>query len=131
LDRALVTPLLKPKRIVATNFDYEFQRSWKNQRWHVYEPVSLDLKEAASILMKANRWLGQATSLLDSSEPFEIHFLLGAPEDDKLRGAYTKAQNILNTIPGPKEFIRESEAEAFAEELASEMQRHPEGALTK
>jgi hypothetical protein len=37
-----------------------------------------------------------------------------------------KAQNILNTMPGKKDFIRESEAEAFAQELAREVQGHPE-----
>jgi hypothetical protein len=126
LDRVFVTPRLKPKRIVGSNFDYEFQRAWMNQRWHVYEPVSLDLKEAPSILMKANRWLGQATSLKDSSEPFKIHFLLGAPQDASLRPTFTRAENILNMIPVPKEFIRESEREAFAEELAREVQGHPE-----
>ena len=126
LDRALVTPRLKPKRIVAPNFDYEFERAWKNQRWHVYEPLSFDLVEASSMLMKANRWLGQATSLLESSEPFKIHFMLGEPQDERLRGAFTKAENILNMIQAPKEFIRESEAEAFAQELAREVQGHPE-----
>jgi hypothetical protein len=78
------------------------------------------------MLMKANRWLGQATSLLESSEPFKIHFMLGEPQDERLRGAFTKAENILNMIQAPKEFIRESEAEAFAQELAREVQGHPE-----
>lgn len=41
LDRAQVTPYLRPKRIIAPSFDYEFQRSWKNRIDHVYEPVSL------------------------------------------------------------------------------------------
>ncbi|HTS60972.1 MAG TPA: DUF3037 domain-containing protein [Candidatus Acidoferrales bacterium] len=126
LDRALVTPRLKPKRIVAPNFDYEFERAWKNRRWHVYEPLSFDLVEASSMLMKANRWLGQATSLMESSDPFKIHFMLGEPQDERLKGAFTKAENILNMIPAPKEFIRESEAEAFAEELAREVQAHPD-----
>lgn len=127
LDRVLVTPRLKPKRIVAPNFDYEFEQAWKNQRWHVYEPVSFDLVEASSMLTKANRWLGQATSLMESSEAFKIYFMLGEPQDERLRGAFTKAENILNMIQAPKEFIRESEADAFAEELAREVQGHPEG----
>jgi hypothetical protein len=124
LDRALVTPRLKPKRIVASSYEYEFERSWKNEIWHVYEPVSFDMVEAASMLDKANRWVGRATSLLDSPDPFRIHILLGEPADDRLKPTFVRAQNILNKMPGKKEFVRESEAESFAEELAREVQGH-------
>jgi hypothetical protein len=126
LDRALVTPHLKSKRIVASSYEYEFERSWKNEIWHVYEPVSFDMVEAASMPDKANRWVGRATSLMDSADPFRIHMLLGEPSDDRLNATFVKAQNILSKMPGKKEFIRESEAEAFAQELAREVQGHPE-----
>lgn len=124
LDRVHVTPRLSPKRIVAPSYDYEFQRSWENEVWHVYEPVSFDMVEGASILDKANRWVGRATSLMDSSDPFQIHVLLGEPQDERLKATFVKAQNILNKMPVKKEFISESEAEAFAEELAREIQGH-------
>ena len=80
--------------------------------------------DAGSILDKANRWVGRATSLNDSSEQFKIHMLLGEPQDDRLQNTFVKAQNILNKMPGQKEFIRESEAEAFADELAREVHAH-------
>lgn len=124
LERLHITGRLKPKRIVASSYDYEFQRAWKNEVWHVYEPVSFDLVRADSVLDKANQWLGRATILTESSEPFRMHVLLGAPQDQHLVGAFEKAQNILNKMPGKPELIRESEAEAFAEELASEIAAH-------
>ncbi len=124
MDRAHVTPWLSPKRIVAPSYEYEFERSWKNEVWHVLEPVSFDLLEAASILDKANRWVGRATSLMDSPEPFRMYMLLGEPTDERLKETFIKAQNILNKMPVKKEFIRESEADAFAEELAQEVGKH-------
>ncbi|HME05596.1 MAG TPA: DUF3037 domain-containing protein [Bryobacteraceae bacterium] len=124
LERRHVTAHLAPKRIVAPNYDYEFQRAWKNKIWHLYEPVSFDLVDGGSIVDKANRWLGRATSLNESSESFEIHFLLGEPWDSRLQGNFIKAQNILNNVPGKKEFIRESEADDFADELEKELRRH-------
>lgn len=124
LDRVHVTPRLSPKRIVAPSYEYDFQRSWKNEIWHVYEPVSFDLIEAGSMLEKANRWVGRATSLLDSPESFRIHMLLGEPTDSRLSGTFIKAQNILNKMPGKKDFVRESEADAFAEELARDVAKH-------
>jgi Protein of unknown function (DUF3037) len=124
LDRARVTSQLRPKRIVAPDYEYEFLRSWKNEIWHVYEPVSFDMQEAASILDKANRWVGRAASLNESAELFRINLLLGAPQDERLKPTYIKAQNILNKMPGKKNFIQESEAEELAENLAQELEHH-------
>jgi hypothetical protein len=124
MERRHITAYLSAKRIVAPNYDYEFQHAWKNQVWHLYEPVSFDMVDGGSIVEKANRWLGRATSLNDSSENFKIHLLLGEPQEDRLRGSYVKAQNILNKMPGKKEFIQESEAEDFADELEKEVRRH-------
>jgi hypothetical protein len=124
LDRVHVTQRLRPKQIVASSYEYEFERSWKNELWHVYEPVSFDMVEAASMLEKANRWVGRATSLMDSPEPFRIHMLLGEPTDDRLRPVFVKARNILNKMPVKKEFVHESEAQTFAEELAREVVKH-------
>lgn len=124
LERRQVTAHLAPKRIVASNYEYEFQRAWKNQVWHVYEPVSFDMVDGGSIVEKANRWVGRATSLNDSPELFKIHLLLGEPQDSRLQGNFIKAQNILKKMPGQYELIPESDAEAFAEELERAVQAH-------
>ncbi len=124
LERRHVASRLSTKRIVASSYDYEFQRAWKNGIWHVYEPVSFDLADGGSILEKASRWVGRATSLNDSSEPFKIHLLLGEPQDPLLHPVFMKAQNLLNKMPGNREFIRESEAEAFADAFQREVESH-------
>lgn len=124
LDRRHLTPLLSPKKIIAPNYEYEFKHSRKNEIHHVYEPVSFDLIESNSIVDKANRWLGRATSLADSKDKFRLHLLLGEPQDKGLKNAFTKARNILSKIPNKPELIREDEAEDFAEELAHEISAH-------
>lgn len=124
LARRQVSALLKPKRIYTPNFDYEFKHAWKNQIWHLYEPVSFDLTEGRHIVDKANRWLGRATTLHDSTEKFKIHLLLGAPEDNQLQSSFVKAQHILEKIPANKEFIQEGAAEAFAEKFEREIRHH-------
>lgn len=118
---------LRPKRISTENYDYEFEHAWENQNWHVIEPVSFDLQEADSILDKANRWLGRATTLRDSSDTFKLHLLLGEPSLEKHRSTFIRAENILNKIPGDKEFVREHDASKFSEDLAREMLSHDEG----
>jgi hypothetical protein len=124
LERRHVTAYLAPKRIVAPNYEYEFQRAWRNNVWHVYEPVSFDMVDRSSIVEKANRWVGRATSLNDSPDKFKIHLLLGEPADSQLKDTFIKAQNILKKMPGKAELIQEDEAEAFAEEFEKEIRQH-------
>lgn len=124
LERRHVTAHLEPKRIVAPNYDYEFQRAWKNGVWHVYEPVSFDMVDAGAMMDKANRWVGRATSLNDSPEQFKIHLLLGEPQDSRLQPTFVKARNILQKMPGQHELVPESDAEGFADEFEKEVQSH-------
>jgi len=72
LDKRGVTPRLVPKRIVAKDYEYEFQRSWKNGVWHLFEPVSFDLADMTAITEKANRWVGRAVGLEDSQDRFTL-----------------------------------------------------------
>ncbi len=123
-DRKNVTPHLVPKKIVAKNYEYEFERSWKNGAWHLYEPVSFDLQDGNAIADKANRWVGRAMGLEDSKEPFKLFLLLGAPTDERLKAAYLRAENLLNKMPVDHEFVEESEAEEFAKDVALEMESH-------
>jgi hypothetical protein len=116
-----------PKTITARDYEYEFERSWKNGVWHLFEPVSFDLLDERSILEKASRWLGRAVSLSDSRDAFKLFLLLGEPVDAKLRGAFQRAENLLARIPVRRELVREREAEQFAEEIEHEFESHSAG----
>jgi hypothetical protein len=128
LDRKSITPHLIPKRIVAKDYAYEFQRSWKNGIWNLFEPISFDLADEGAITEKANRWVGRAVGLEDSRDPFKLFLLLGAPSDERLRSAYQKAENLLHKMPVPHVFVEESEAEEFARSVAAQMEAHGAGA---
>ena len=63
-------------------------------------------------------------SLNDGGESFKLNILLGAPQDERLKPAFVKAQNIMNRMPCEHEFIKEDEAEGFAENLRKEIEEH-------
>ena len=50
--------------------------------------------------------------------------LIGAPQNERLKSAFIKAQNIMHKMPCNHEFIKEDEAEAFAENLKKEIGAH-------
>lgn len=124
LETKQVLAKMQPKRIIAKDYDYEFEHAWRNGEWNLYQPVSMDLLDGESILDKANRWLGRATNLKDSNDHFHLWMLLGEPKTEKLRDAYAKALNILNKMPVKKDFVTEHEAGAFSEQLAAEIVKH-------
>jgi hypothetical protein len=119
-----ISKYLQPHRIVAMNYEFEFDHTWKNNQWRVLEPVSFDLENADSMKEKAARWLGRTVALQTSTEKFKIFLLLGKPMREELLKAYTKAENLLNQIPIEKEFIREDEAEEFAAIIKTEIEKH-------
>lgn len=123
-ERTQVLSRLQPKCIEAPNFEYEFQHSWKNGLWNCLEPLSFDLASPDSIADKANRWVGRATGLQDSTDAFKLYLLLGKPSDSSLQTAYEKAENLLHKMPVKHEFINEAEAAAFAVSFADEVKTH-------
>jgi hypothetical protein len=124
LEEKRVTKYLQSHVIVANDYEYAFERAWKNNQWHVLEPLSFDLENADSIKEKAARWLGRTVALHGATEEFKLYLLMGKPSQERLMQAYTKAENLLNRIPVAKEFIREGEEEAFAMKVQSEIEHH-------
>jgi hypothetical protein len=115
---------LSEKTIETKDYNYPFQFAWKNNIWHLYEPVSFDLVDPNSIREKANRWLGRGVALNDAREKFKIHFILGEPRQPGTREAFENALHLLEKIPSPKELVRENQVESFAGHVADEIVSH-------
>jgi hypothetical protein len=126
-----VAEKLAEKKIETKDYQYDFRFAWKNDIWHLYEPVSFDLVDPNSIREKANRWLGRGVALHDASvrEKFKIHFILGEPRQDDTKAAFENALHLLEKIPGQKQLVRENDVEDFAERVTEEIGSHDAEAL--
>ena len=120
---------LSEKTIETEDYQYDFRFAWKNEIWHVYEPVSFDLVDPNSIREKANRWLGRGVALQEAREKFKIHFLLGEPRREGARAAFENALHLLQKIPGQKQLVRENEVDHFAEGVTADIHSHEAEAL--
>jgi hypothetical protein len=122
---------LSSKIIETKDYQYDFQFAWKNDIWHLYEPVSFDLVDPNSIREKANRWLGRGVALHDASarEKFKIHFILGEPRQPGTKEAFKNALHLLEKIPAQKHLVRENDVEHFAEDVTKEIVSHDPEAL--
>lgn len=115
---------LEPKTFVSESYEYKFDHAFKNENWHVLKPVTMDYANAQTIQDRATRVLGEASALDGNKEIGTYYILLGEPQLESHKTAYSKAKNLLNKIPIKKEIIEEDAAEDFADELAGYMQEH-------
>lgn len=127
LEARNVLHYFAPHTIAATDDQWEFKHTWKNGVLHCLEPVSFDLASADSIRDKARHWLGRLSAIADAREHFQVHFLVGEPQDPDLHRAYESALNILKKAKTSQEIVREDDADAFAQRLSIEVEQHEAG----
>ncbi len=119
-----VAKYIQPKIFVSGENNWKFNHTFKNEKWHILEPTTMDYAQAETMQYKAAKLLGETHILKENKEIKKIYVLLGEPRIASLRPAYIKAKNILNKIPIEKEIIEERESESFAKEITSYMKEH-------
>lgn len=115
---------LQPKQIVTEEFSIKFDHAFKNEKWHMLEPVSLDYVKPESIQKRATTWLGNATAMQGHPELGTLYILLGKPKHEDHYKAYIRAKNLLHKMPVKHEIYDEDEAKDFARDIADYMKRH-------
>ncbi|HEY3268145.1 MAG TPA: DUF3037 domain-containing protein [Armatimonadota bacterium] len=118
-----LTDYLQKKLVQSRDFEVEFDYGLKNEAWTVLQPLSFRI-HSDRIQEKATKWLGNGVAINESGEIAKMHFLLGAPDGGAGRSAYIKAKNLLDRISVPHEFVEESDADSFADYIATFVGEH-------
>jgi len=124
LVRRHVTSNLRSTVLTTPEVDVKFAHAFRNEKWHVLQPMSMDYVEDRSIQNKAARWLGNGVALEESSELGTLYLLLGPPLLEVHRAAYIKAKNLLHKMRINHRLIEEDEAEDFADHISAYMREH-------
>lgn len=126
--RELLTPrgieaVLQPKTLGPA--EVSFDHAYKNEKWHVIEPVSLDYADASDIKKRALLAFGKAAAVKDSEELGSITVIVGRPKRLTEPKPFLDALRLLHDLPGPRTRVVEDTGVAeFATELEEEMRRH-------
>ncbi|MBI4747066.1 MAG: DUF3037 domain-containing protein [Acidobacteria bacterium] len=111
--------------LTTDDITLRYNHAFKNERWHLLEPVSMDYTTASRIQTKATHLLGDATAIEGHPEIGTLYLLLGQPREAKHWPAYIKAKNLLHKkIPLDHKLIEENEADDFAKYLQAYMIEH-------
>jgi hypothetical protein len=124
LVRRKVIRNLRPTVLTTPEVEVKFAHAFRNERWHVLQPLSMDYKKRENIQNKATRWLGNAVALEANPELGTLYVLLGPPLIETHRAAYVKAKNLLHKMPIDHQLIEEDEAEDFADRISAYMREH-------
>jgi hypothetical protein len=114
------------RKIVTGKTDsIAFEHAWRNGRWHVYEPVSLDLSDAEGIREKARRWRGHLSAVEDGlREEVNLVLLLGRPGDPSLLGAYENGVAILQGASCAPRIVEENAIGHLLAQIEDDVRQH-------
>jgi hypothetical protein len=123
-DKHKVSDRLTSHTITTPNDVFPFEKAWKNEIWHCYEPVSFDLKREETVKEKVYRWVGKINELNHSSEEVHLTFLASIPRKHQSLANFVKTSLQIENRTIHVDIVFESDAERLAKQIALEMQEH-------
>ncbi|MGH7487352.1 MAG: hypothetical protein ACREMY_17390, partial [bacterium] len=118
-----VARALRPKKFETKDFFIEFPHAFRNEQWHLVQPLSMDYAHSARIQEKAARWLGNATALQDDPQAraSTLYLVLHRPSIERHKAAYEKAKNLLNKMQMKHEMFEDEDIDSLSAELAEHL----------
>jgi hypothetical protein len=123
-DKYHVSNRLISHTVTTENDVFAFDKAWKNEIWHCYEPLSFDLKREETVKEKVYRWVGKINELANSKEEVHLTFLTSIPKKHQSLVNFVKASLESEIKSVHVDLVFESEAEIIAKQIASEMEAH-------
>jgi len=123
-DKLHVSGRLKSHKIKTKSDLFDFEQAWKNEIWHCYQPLSLELQSKDTLKDKVYKWAGKLQELQKAQEPLDLSFMISLPGkfDDLREFIYDKLQQ--NTPTLKVTIYTEGQAEELAKTVAHEMEEH-------
>lgn len=82
-DKYNVSERLTKHEVSTTNDIFSFEKAWKNEIWHCYQPISFELQNQESIKDKVYKWVGRIQEINKAKEKIHLTFLSSISENHK------------------------------------------------
>jgi hypothetical protein len=123
-DKYEVSDRLTSHTVKTQNDVFPFEKAWKNEIWHCYEPLSFDYQKGITVKEKVYRWVGKINELNHSSEEVHLTFLASIPRKHQSLENFVKTSLQIENRTIHVDIVFESDAERLAKQIALEMQEH-------
>lgn len=127
-DKYNITMNLTEHTVHTKYSEFVFDKSWKNEIWHCYQPLSFELQDADSIHEKVHKWSGRLKDLDSSKEKMHLTFL------SSLSDKHLKLKEFIldfldqDTDNISVDVVLDSDAEKLAQSIRKNMNEHENNA---
>jgi hypothetical protein len=111
-------------KLVTSNDEFTFEKSWKNHIWHCYQPVSFLLQDKDSIKDKVYKWAGKLKEMKSTDEKIHLTFLTSLSRKNKDLEEFIQEYLTLDETNLQVDIIQETDAEKFVQEVQALMLAH-------
>lgn len=101
-----------------------FEKSWKNEIWHSYEPLSFVLQEKESIKDKVYKWAGKLQGLQQSDETLHLTLMTSISPTYKDLKPFIYEYLKVDTDRLKVDIVTDDEAEDLARSIKEKMELH-------
>ena len=123
-DQYNITKRLSKHKITTEQDSFVFDKSWKNEIWHCYQPISFDLQDADSIKEKVYKWSGKLRELNTSSEKIHLTFLTTMSEAHKNLNDFISKSLDQDSEKVDVDVVLEQDANQIAQKISKLMAIH-------
>lgn len=123
-DQYNITKRLNKHKITTAQDSFIFDKSWKNEIWHCYQPISFDLQDADSIKEKVYKWSGKLRELSTSSEKMHLTFLTTMSETHKNLNEFISKSLDQDSDKVEVDVVFEQDANQIAQKISALMAIH-------
>lgn len=123
-DKYKISDRLTSHTVKTQNDIFPFEKAWKNEIWHCYEPLSFDLKREETVKEKVYRWVGKINELTHASEDLHLTFLASIPKKHQSLSDFIKTSLHIENRVVHVDIVFEAEAELLAKQIANAMEAH-------
>lgn len=123
-DKYSLTNKLISHEVVTNNDSFVFEKSWKNEIWHCYQPISFDLLTTEAIKNKVYKWSGILREMSTVNEKVHITFLTTLAKQREKLNVFVKNSLNQDTDKVKIDIVLEEYAEDFVKNVSVLMEEH-------
>lgn len=123
-DDAGISSKLKSHIIKTKNDDFKFEKAWKNEIWHCYEPLSFELQNKDAIKDKVYKWAGKLQGMQQTQEKLSITLLSALnPEFSDMKKFINEYLDV-NNENIDVDIVFDDQAQKVVSKIVLEMEEH-------
>jgi Protein of unknown function (DUF3037) len=123
-DDAGISSKLKSHVIKTKNDDFKFEKAWKNEIWHCYEPLSFELQNKDAIKDKVYKWAGKLQGMQQTQEKLNITLLSALnPEFSDMKKFINEYLDV-NNENIDVDIVFDDQAQKVVSKIMLEMEEH-------